>query len=644
MRLGVALGVVSLLAAACGKTDANQRASATAGAGMGGSSVTAGGTATGGSAGVGGAMQPARCNVDLDARCRDFELGSPHAMFLRPDEYENSIASLFGVTVHVGALLAGPFGPWPVQDRAGLATLTQSGYAEAAALAAAQIASETPPLCAGDGCTAQFVGDYAPRVWRDGVSAEDQASLVALYDATAGEPSDRLRVLLTTLLSSPRFYLRPEIGDATVKGPRALGGFELAAKLSYLFWNDTPDAELLDLARDGSLQRATVVVEQTRRLLADPRAARGLATFYRDWLRLDWLDTTERDPLLFPTWTPELAANMKRETIDFLNWQILQGDATLDAVMNADFSFVSADLAQLYGVAAPDAPFGRVQLPKERHGLLTQASLLTLTSHATQTSAVGRAVLVRERLRCEDVPYIDDIHGFGRIQVDDTLPPRQRAHWLNEQPCSQCHQLLEPLGFGFESFDAIGQYRTEADGGPVDASGSLLPWPDKTPFEFNGVPELAQYLAESPETLACFAQRALQWTGAPISRCGAAQAVLQTCKAGDLRETLAQLTATEAFRFVGPPYYTTGEETKKASCVVSGVSDCALLAEHAGVDLKTCQACQGAPCDTPGCEQFGCQGVSVVHGCCNDADCHGVTPFCGLHTGTHFVCVKDDAI
>jgi Protein of unknown function (DUF1592)/Protein of unknown function (DUF1588) len=645
VRLGVALSVMSLLAVACGKTDANGRAAAAAGASVGGSGVSAGGTAAGGSAGVGGALQPARCNVDLDERCRAFELGSPHAMLLRPDEYQNAIATLFGTTVDVEGLLPGPYGPFPTQDRAALASVPQTAYPEAAARAAEQLTFDAAKLqpCPGAGCVAQFVGDYAPRVWRGIVSADDQALLIATYDATIGEPRDQLRALLEKLLSSPRFYMRIELGDSSLTGPRPLDGFELAAKLSFLFWSDTPDDQLLDLARDGSLKRPAVLVEQTRRLLADPRAARGLANFYRSWLRLDHLDTTQRDALLFPSWTPELPANMKRETIDFLNWHILQGDATLDAVLTADFSFVSPDLAELYGVAAPNAPFGRVQLPAERRGLLTQASLLTLTSHSTQTSPVGRAMLVRERLRCQSVPYVDDIHGFGGIKIDDTLPAREQAHWLNETPCAQCHQLLEPLGFGFESFDAIGRYRTEADGSPVDASGSL-PWPEMTPFEFDGVPELEQYLAEAPETLPCFAERALEWSGTPYSRCGAGQAVLQTCQAGDLRETLAQLTATEAFRFVGPAYYAVGEETKKPSCTVSGVSDCQYLAEHSGVDLKTCEACQGAPCDTPGCAQFGCQGVSVVHGCCNDEDCHSLTPFCGLHTGTHFVCVKDDAI
>ena len=645
------LGVVSLLATACGKTDANHGKTSAAG-GVGGNVSTggtaAGATTTGGGAG-GGALPPTRCNVDLDAQCRELELGYPHAMALRPDEYQNSIATLFDVTVNVEELLTGPFGPLLVQDGAALETLAQPGYPQAATRAAEQIVNDAPQLqpCPGNGCVAQFVGDYAPRVWRGVVSAEDQAVLVAVYNATAGEPRDQLRALLERLLSSPRFYLRTEIGDPSVSGPRALAATELAAKLSYLFWNDTPDDELLDLVRDGSLQRAVVLVEQTRRLLADPRAARGLANFYRNWLRLDYLDTAERDRLLFPSWTPELAANMKRETIEFLNWHLLQGDAKLDAVLKADFSFVSPDLAELYAVAAPKTAFGRVQLPPERRGLLTQASLLTLTSHATQTSPVGRAMLVRERLRCEEVPYVDDIHGIGSvsaIQVDDTLPARQQAYWLNDKSCNQCHQLLEPLGFGFESFDAVGRYRTEADGSPVDASGSLLPWPNKTAFDFDGVAELAQYLAEAPETLACFAQRALDWSGTLNSRCGAVQAVLSTCQTGDMRETMAQLTATEAFRFVGSTYSATGEETKKASCVVSGVSDCKYLAEHSGVELKKCETCQGAPCDTPGCEEFGCQGVSVVHGCCNDEDCHGITAFCGLHTATHYVCVKGDAI
>jgi hypothetical protein len=429
-----------------------------------------------------------------------------------------------------------------------------------------------------------------------------------------------------------------------LQGPRPLDGTELAAKLSYLFWNDTPDDELLELARDGSLRRAGVLVEQTRRLLADPRAARGLANFYRSWLNLDYLDTAERDAALFPSWTPTLAANMKRETIEFLNWHVLQSDATLDAVFGADFSFVSPDLAEIYGLAAPVADFGRVQLPPERRGLLTQASLLTLTSQSARTSPVGRAKLVRERLGCVDMPVVDDVHLAVNVKIDASLPAREQAYWVQEQPCQQCHQLLEPLGFGFESFDAIGRYRTQDDGAPIDASGRFLPFPIGMPFEFESVPELGQYLAQDPATLPCFAQRALEWSGSPNMLCGAAQAALKTCQAGDLRETLAQITATEAFRFVGPVFSASGSETQNAACLVSGVSDCAYLAAHAGVDLETCEVCQGAPCDTPGCQGFGCEGVTVVRGCCTDQDCQGVTPFCGLHAAPHFLCVKDDPI
>ena len=157
VRLGVALGVLSLLAA-CGKTDANR--GPTAAAGTGGSNVGACETAASGDAGMGGEVQPSRCDIDLVERCGDFELASPRALALRPDEYRNSIATLFGITVDVTALLPGPFTPYPVNDRAALDGLALPGYAEAAALAAEQIANDAASrlACPGgagrDGCVA----------------------------------------------------------------------------------------------------------------------------------------------------------------------------------------------------------------------------------------------------------------------------------------------------------------------------------------------------------------------------------------------------------------------------------------------------------------------------------------------------------
>jgi hypothetical protein len=627
-----------LLALACGKTRELPHESAGAGATSGGAGgFPDAGATSGGGTGGGGSGPEARCRIRLDDECASFEAGVPRAYSLRPDEYANTIFTLFGVDVDVSDLLAPPF---EHEQGEKLEAVGPPGHLDAAKRVAARIAQAVDGECADAGCGAEIVAKLAPRVWRGAVSSDEQARLVAVFEQMAGTPSSKYQALLEALLSSWRFCFRTEIGPAAAEYPRAISSEEMAAKLSYLFWADTPDDELLDRAARDALRRPSEVEEQARRLLLDRRAQRGLAAFASHWLGLDELSARQASD--DPDWDAQLATAMKAETTAFVSAIAIGPEPSITSLYEADFSFISPELAPLYGVVQPAAGLQRVVLPSERRGLLTQASLLTKTSAPTRPSAAQRGLLVRSALRCEIVPMIHDVAPFDEVPIDDTLPARERAHWLDEEPCLGCHRLLEPVGFAFERYDQLGRYR-ESDGAtPLDPAGKLID-PSGTTTDFADVAELGALLARDPKAFSCIAQRALLWSHATSSRCSAAQAALRHCQTGDVRELLIAVTGSEAFRFVNDASRSPVAETERG-CEAGGLSDCALLAEHTGVDVTSCAECQGAPCGTPGCQVFPCQGSVIIRGCCSDTECGKLAPFCGRATSPHRVCVNDDAL
>lgn len=641
--------LLSAHALSCGKVhhDAQARPPPVQGAGRGGASGASSSSTAAGRGGAGGAPQAALCELSAEQLCGEFEAGAPRVFLLTPRQYQNSVRTLFGVDVDVEELLPGPYEAIVSELPPELANDTLTNYHEAAAIAAAQITTAAPSLltCADDACIAALVGTLAPRVWRSFVAPGHQNELVDVARAQSGSLVDKQRALLRRLLASPRFYSRTELGDSAQNFPRRLSADELASKLSYLFWVDTPDDSLLEAAADGSLTESDVLVQQAERLLEDPRAAAALPAFYERWLGLGRLDTAlDKDASLFPEWTAALALDMKRETTEFLNDAVLGSDPSLRNLLQAEHSFASPELAAFYGAAHPGGGFARIELPAERRGLLTQASLLVLRSSLRLTSPTQRAMLVRDRLRCEYVPYVGDGHLFNQFEVDETLSARQRSFWLQDKFCAQCHQLLEPVGFAFENFDPIGRHRTEDAGAPIDASGQLLKFNGELIYDFADVPSLGQKMAQDPRVLACFAQQALAWSGTLRGSCSALGVAQQNCQGANLRQTLAGIAGTEAFSLVH-----TGRDfaflTSDPSCPAAGASDCDVLAQHSQVERGTCEACQGAPCGTSGCEEFGCrEGVTVLRVCCKDEDCEGIDAMCGLHASTHFVCVKSDPI
>ncbi|MDE2207998.1 MAG: DUF1592 domain-containing protein, partial [Armatimonadetes bacterium] len=327
----------------------------------------------------------------------------------------------------------------------------------------------------------KILSPLAAHAWRRPVTAAEAARLVH-YVALAqshGESFERgLQLGLEAILVSPNFLYHVEITPPSQTGGlQKLTDYEIAARLSYFIWSDLPDAELTALAAAGKLHQPAVLAEQVHRMLLDPRARELGSNFAAQWLELRNLNTVRPDPARFPEYGTGLRDDERTETEMFFN-DIVHNDRSVLNFLNADYSFLNNRLARFYGLSGVHgADFRRVQLADDRRGgLVTMASVLTVTSDPTRTSPVQRGKWVLDNILGTPPPpppavvprLPDDTSGT----VKGTLRQRMEIHRKNPA-CASCHKLMDPIGFGLENFDAVGRWRTQDDHLPVDASGTL---------------------------------------------------------------------------------------------------------------------------------------------------------------------------
>ncbi len=479
-------------------------------------------------------------------------------------EYENTLLDLFGVRLDSEISL-------PVDERAGVFTsnaLTPVGrlevqqYLEAAEAAAASVDYGPLDDCnrlttSVAECAERFVSAVGRRVYRRPLTDAERAGLIALFVSYGTDDyAQGRRLALTAMLASPAFLyhpdaLVPEEGTAGAMVP--LEPHALASRLSFFLFRAAPDAELLDAAEAGLLEDADGVRAEVSRMLDDPRAARGIADFHEQWLGLERLGTAVKNPVLYPSFDPALVDAMREETLTFADAVIRRGDGSLRTLLTADFSYPTGPLFDLYGIAEPPgyAEGDRVALlPGERHGILTHPSVLTAHAHVSQSSLTLRGKLVRESFFCQDLPDPPP-------DVDITLPEPQPGATTRERfaehtapPCASCHELIDEIGFGLESYDAIGAFRTMDNGVPVDASGRLTRTDVDGPF--TGAAELTERLVESPEVEACVAR---QWFRFAFGRretdadaCTLASLDAAMEEPDDLRALLFAIAVSDGFR------------------------------------------------------------------------------------------------
>ena len=506
------------------------------------------------------------------ASCTDPGPGGRILRRLSRGEYDATVHDLLGLDAAWGASLTADTVVNGFDNNASalvvsplLADQLRKAAEEIAAAALASPASILPcaPAAGDAACAAAFVASFGKRAFRRPLLADEKARYLALHAGVAAKDGFALGVqtVIAAMLQSPSFLYRAELGEGGA-GSRAdttaLAGYEVASELSYFFWGSMPDDALFAAAEAGELGTPNGIEKQARRLLADPRSDAALARFVEQWLEIDRLPNIAKDSATYPAFTAGMRVSMRDETRHFVRHVVREGTGALPEIFLADYAFVNADLAAVYGLAAPSGAsadgFAQVGLGGgDRAGILTQGSVLATHSRPNSSSPIHRGKLVRERLFCQDMPPPPPGLNVQPPPLDPTLTTRERyAAHASVQPCKSCHQLIDPIGFGFERFDGIGSHRDTENGKPIDASGDILAT-QSTDGAFDGVKDLANRLAQSPDVQACFARQWLRFAYGVSEKtelaCLATQ-VGQTFASGGLRldDLMVALTRTAHFR------------------------------------------------------------------------------------------------
>jgi uncharacterized protein DUF1592/uncharacterized protein DUF1588/uncharacterized protein DUF1595/uncharacterized protein DUF1585/uncharacterized protein DUF1587 len=494
------------------------------GAGSAGSSGSSSGAAGAGSGSGGTTPDP---GVDCDAR--PIDPGPSPMRLLSRREYTNTLRDLVGDVAGLDAAL----GPSVEASAFGLIQpdVTQvelESFQDAADVVAAAVVGNQQRLaalapCEADAeplaCARRFVETFGARAYRAPLSdaADVERHLVLFNAGLTTSYAHGIELLLRGMLQSPRFLYRVEVGTGEVVSASAvkLSPYEVAARLSYTVWGTLPDAALSEAARAGTLSTREGVRAELERLLADPRGATLVRRFLESFVHLSDLDKVVKEEAAYPEWQdPALRQAMRGQAQRFFEHVLQTEGGRLSALFTSPTVFVNGALGGFYGVTGTDTFQPLVRSDGTASGLLTLPALLALQAKPAESSPIYRGRFVREALFCQALPAPPpDVPAPPDVEPGVSTRERLRQHEV-DPTCSGCHTLLDPIGLGFEHFDAIGRYRALDGGKPVDASGELFETRDVN-GPFDGVVELGQKLAASAEVEECIAR---QWFRYALAR------------------------------------------------------------------------------------------------------------------------------
>lgn len=536
------------------------------GTGSGGSTGTASGGQSGtgssgtpGSGGSGGGVAPKPDN-GLPGRSLVRRLSNV--------EYDATIKTLLGDDVSYGSafptdtVVYGFTNNTDVQD-VGPALLEQ--YVIAAEKVSAKAVTKVDTLLGckladGETCISSFITRFGKRAWRRPLETVEQTELLGVFktgrdsfDATTG-----VQLLLQAFLVSPHFLYRPEVGTPVAgKTYSALNSWEIASRLSYFITGTMPDDKLLAAAEANSLVTPEGIAKEATRLLATPAARAQVGEFFSGWLNLRAVPRVQRDTKQFPKWDSQLPPLFADETRLFATNVVFDGAGDLKTLLTAPFTYGAPTLATYYGGTAGQVQNGvaRIDLPAtQRAGLLTQASFLTTHAKEIQTDPVQRGKFVRERMLCQGIqPPPPDIMITAPVITPGTTTRQRFKEHEAEPVCAACHTFIDPIGLAFENYDAIGLWRDQEQGQPIDASGNLTGTDVAGPF--TGVVEMAAKMAQSPLVAECFARTWFRFAfgrGESPDDDGRIATITSgfTKANGKVTDLLVSLTAVPDFRFL----------------------------------------------------------------------------------------------
>jgi hypothetical protein len=428
--------------------------------------------------------------------------GRVTARRLNRAEYNNTVRDLLGVNIDAAAgfpIDDSGYGFDTIGDVLSISPLLMEKYLDAAEVIAAraieadlqeiEVRSEPghviicghAPDAHTAACARRLCRNLAERAFRRPVSATEVRRLKKIFTDARKDGAvfhEAAELVSQAVLVSPHFLFRiertrPEVISLRM---RDIGHYELASRLSYFLWSSMPDDRLFRLAEERRLREPGVMESEVRRMLLDSKSEALITNFAGQWLELRNMEEVHPDPDRFPEYNDALRDAMRQET-EMLFATIVQEDLSVSLFLDADFTFLNEQLANHYGIEGVDGHvMRRVPLDGSRRGgLLTQASILTLTSYPTRTSPVLRGKWVLENLLGTppppppaNVPPLDET----KAETAQSLRAQLEQHRA-DPGCASCHSMMDPLGFGLENYDPIGRWRESQLGEPIDSSGEL---------------------------------------------------------------------------------------------------------------------------------------------------------------------------
>jgi hypothetical protein len=527
LALGGAIALAAL--SGCKGSISTPNAPASSGGPTGG--PTGGGAGSGGPAGTTGPTGPGTVSslppgttMTTTPACASAPLAHAGTSVRRLTawEYVNSVADILNVpaSAGIGDLLPADIRANGFSNDFGgqLVSLDHTTAYQAAADAVGAALAKTPTWLApfascattAASCRDTIVSGLGLRLFRRPTTTAETTAFGALFDGAVAAgmttaPAAAI-VVVRAMLQSPQFLYRLESQAPPAAGAvaRPLDGYELATRLSYFFWSSAPDPALLAAAQAGTLATPDGLKSQVTRLLAGPHAREMIQRYFREWLSLDDLDDANRGA----AFTPQLATDMKQETLDDVADQLWDGAQPLTAMFTTKTTKVTPALAKYYGLGAPDGTgrYATGALPGGRQGFLTHASVLTVNGDAN-ASIVLRGLYVMRKVLCEDVPAPPP--GATSVMLaPDTASERQKSDArLMHEPCKSCHGQFDPLAYAFEPFDNMGGYQTKDPNGNAVRSDGWITSPSAANAPYMGVADYMTALAADPRVSDCFANK-----------------------------------------------------------------------------------------------------------------------------------------
>lgn len=457
-------------------------------------------------------------------------LGSPDGRRLSPLEVEQTVddmlAELGVATAADDLLLAPPDVRYTFSNTAESGNFTTGqvqnimAWAESVSLAISQdvdAALGCTPTSSWDGCVSDFAERFGRLAFRRPLDDDDMETFRTVFVNVmqdAEGPVDGVRAVVELALQSPQFWY---LSTATRPDSRQLTAHAVAGRLSYFLWGTMPDATLREAADAGELQTPEQIRAQAARLLDDPRAEVAITRFHREWLHVSSATSLSKDATLYPTFTPELAADMDREFDRFVQRTVSEG--TVEDMLSSPEGFVNDRLEALYGLtpssSGPDDWVWR-DLGDDRAGILTRPLFLANNAGQGESSLIHRGVAVIEDYFCRTLEPPDNVADEA-VEVPANATSGKLAGVENraaKSQCATCHSTIDPIGISFEVFDAIGAYRTEwPDGVAIETAGEIAPGliVDE-PVTYETSAELLTALAALPTVRACYASKWVEWS------------------------------------------------------------------------------------------------------------------------------------